>query len=109
MIPKLEDCKPGLRPMGYNILVAIDEKPEKSDGGIILTEMSKEREDGAAEKGLLVDASPMAFKGGDWGHADALSIGATVLFRRYAGTEIKGEDGRKYRIMNDEELRGVYQ
>jgi len=36
MIPKLEDCKPGLRPMGYNVLVAVDVVQEKSAGGIIL-------------------------------------------------------------------------
>jgi co-chaperonin GroES (HSP10) len=108
MIPKLEDCAPGLRPTGYNVLVAVDVVEEKTAGGIILPGKHTERETAAAERGRLVEASPMAFKGGDWGDCDAPPIGAEVLFQRYAGSEFEGRDGRKYRVMADTDLKGVF-
>lgn len=110
MIPTLEDCKPGLRPMGYNVLIAVDVLEEKTAGGIIIPGKHKEREDSASEKGRLVAVSEMAFKGGDWsGVTDLPKAGDLVRFQRYAGNEFEGEDGRKYRIVADSDLKGVYQ
>lgn len=110
MIPKLEDCKPGFRPMGYNVIVALDVVEEKTIGGIILPTKHIEREQGAAEKGLIVAVSQMAFTGGDWsGVTDLPNVGDHVIFQRYAGTEREGEDGKKYRIVSDADLKGVYQ
>lgn len=108
MIPKLDDCAPGLKPTGYNVLVALDVLEEVTQGGIILPGKHKEREDSAAERGRLVAASPMAFKGGDWEGAEAPQVGAEVLFQRYAGNEFEGRDGKKYRVMADTDLKGVF-
>ena len=110
MIPKLEDCKPGLRPMGYNVLVALDVVEEKTLGGIILPTKHVERENSASEKGRIVDVSQMAFTGGDWsGVTDTPATGDVVMFQRYAGTEFEGDDGCKYRIVTDSDLKGVLQ
>lgn len=111
MIPKLEDCTPGLRPMGYNVLVALDVLEEKTVGGIILPGKHVDRENSASERGRIVEVSPMAFSGGDWaGVAETLNprAGDAVLFQRYAGTEFEGSDGLKYRIVADTDLKGVF-
>ena len=108
MIPKLEDCAPGLKPTGYNVLVAVDTFEEVTAGGIIVPGQFKQREDSAAERGRLVDASAMAFRGGDWEGAETPPIGAEVLFQRYAGNEFEGRDGKKYRVMADTDLKGVF-
>lgn len=108
MIPTLSECKPGLKPTGYNVLVALDVLEEKTAGGIILPGQHKERQDSAAERGRLVDASPIAFTGGDWTDQAKPSIGAEVLFQRYAGSEFEGADGKKYRVMTDTDLKGVF-
>lgn len=108
MIPRLEECAPGLKPTGYNVLVAVDVVEEKTAGGIILPGKHTERETSAAERGRLVDASAMAFKGGDWEGAETPPIGAEVLFQRYAGNEFEGRDGKKYRVMADTDLKGVF-
>lgn len=108
MIPNLEDCKPGLKPVGYNVLVALDVLEEKTAGGIILPSKHTERENSASERGRIVDASPMAFKGGDWEGVPTPESGAVVLFQRYAGTEVEGDDGRKYRLVADTDLKGVF-
>jgi len=110
MIPKLEDCNPGLRPMGYNVLVAVDVMEEKTAGGIYIPGKVAEREDSASEKGRIVAVSEMAFTGGDWaGVNDLPKAGDLVRFQRYAGNEFDGEDGKKYRIVADTDLKGVYQ
>lgn len=108
MIPSLEACRPGLKPTGYNVLVALDAIEERTAGGIILPEKHKEREDSASERGRIVATSPMAFKGGDWDGVDAPKNGAEVLFQRYAGTEFEGADGKKYRIIADADLKGIF-
>lgn len=109
MIPKLEDCQPGLNPVGYNVLVALDVLEEKTSGGIILPTKHTERENSASERGRIVGVSPMAFKGGDWDGVTTPERGQVVLFQRYAGTEFDGDDGKKYRIIADQDLRGVFQ
>ncbi len=108
MIPNLSECRPGLKPMGYNVLVAVDVLEEKTAGGIILPGKHVERENSASEKGRLVAVSPMAFKGGDWEGTTVPDVGDAVLFQRYAGTEFEGNDGRKYRIIADSDLKGVF-
>tara|TARA_R100001086_G_scaffold180400_5_gene100187 strand:- start:10391 stop:10720 length:330 start_codon:yes stop_codon:yes gene_type:complete len=108
MIPKIEDCAPGLKPMGYNVLIALDVIEEKTPGGIIMPDKFKERENSASEKGRIVGVSDMAFTGGDWTGCTTPETGDVVLFQRYAGTEVEGEDGRKYRIVADTDLKGVY-
>lgn len=110
MIPKIEDCKPGLRPICYNVLVALDAM-EETIGGIIIPTKHKERQDGAVEKGLIVAISDMAFKGGDWAsipEENAPKVGNVVQFQRYAGAEFEGEDGKKYRIIADTDLKGIF-
>jgi len=109
MIPKIEDCAPGLRPMGYNVMVALDVVEEKTLGGIILPTKHVDRENSASETGRIIAVSPMAFKGGDWTGVDDLpAIGDVIMFQRYAGTETEGKDGKKYRIIADADIKGVY-
>lgn len=111
MIPNLEDCNPGLTPIGYNVLVALDVLEEKSVGGILLPTKHIERQDGAAEKGRIVAVSDMAFFGGDWVAIPSdkhPQIGNIVQFQRYAGAEFEGEDGKKYRIVSDTDLKGIF-
>ena len=66
MIPQISDCNPGLAPMGYNVLVAVDVVEEVTSGGIILPTKHTERETSASERGRLIAVSEMAFRGGDW-------------------------------------------
>lgn len=107
MIPKIEDCKPGITPVGYRVLVALDVLEEVTVGGIILPGKMLDRENSASEKGRVIEVSPMAFKGGDWEGCPTPKAGDVVMFQRYAGSEVEGEDGKKYRIINDEDLKGI--
>lgn len=106
MIPKLEECQPGLTPMGYNVLVALDVIEEKI-GSLYVPTKHQERENSASERGRIVAVSQMAFKGGDWEGCETPKTGDAVLFQRYAGTEFEGDDKKKYRIIADADLKGV--
>lgn len=109
MIPELAQCKSPLRPTRYNVVVAIDIVGAKSAGGIIIPKATSEREDGASEKGRVVEVSPMAFKGGDWAdEPNPPQAGDVVLFQRYEGKEIKMDEGEvKYRVIPDDAIKGI--
>lgn len=109
MIPSLDRCKAPIRPMGYNVLVAVDVVEEKTAGGIIIPDKHRERENSASDKGRIVAVAAMAFKGGDWAvEGDPPKEGDVVIFQRYAGKEIELDgDGVKYRVVPDADIKGV--
>lgn len=112
MIPSLERCKAPIRPMGYNVLVAVEVVEEKTAGGIIIPDKHRERENAASDRGRIVAVAPMAFKGGDWAdEPNPPQAGDVVIFQRYAGKEIElsdSNDGVKYRVVPDADIKGVF-
>jgi chaperonin GroES len=109
-IPKLEDCKPGFYPVEYNVIIAPEEMESVTKGGIILADRTKESEELAQVRGLLVDASPLAFNFDDWpaGTSDRRpKRGDHVIYGKYAGILIKGDDGREYRLCKDKDIAAV--
>jgi len=108
-IPDLSDCKPGFDPVEYKVLVAPEELRKVTAGGIHLPEATHETEELAQVRGLLVSASPLAFNFDAWPD-DAPprpKPGDHVIFGRYAGTLLKGDDGRDYRLMHDKDICAV--
>ena len=97
----------GIYPVEYKILVLPIEVEEKTQGGIILPDETKERDQFAQMKGTLVAASPLAFSYDDWKDAQPPKPGDTVLFAKYAGAVVNGKDGKKYRIVNDKDVCAV--
>ncbi|HXE79560.1 MAG TPA: co-chaperone GroES [Vicinamibacterales bacterium] len=92
-----------IRPLRDRILVErIDEAEQKSAGGIIIPDTAKEKpQQGrvvAVGKGRVNDK-------GDVFPLD-VKVGDTVLFGKYAGTEIKIE-GKEYLIIREDEVLGV--
>ena len=113
-IPSLTDCAPGFEPARYAVLIAPEEKEERTKGGIILADETKEREGLASLKGRLVNIAPLAFTYQDVpgserrsGYKDHPMPGDAVLFKKYAGILVMGEDGREYRLCQDEDVIGV--
>jgi chaperonin GroES len=91
-----------LRPLRDRILVERIEEQEQRIGGIIVPDTAKEKpQQGrvvAVGKGRVNDKGevfPLDVKAGD-----------TVLFGKYAGTEVKIE-GKEYLILREEEVLGV--
>lgn len=115
-IPELTDCNPGFEPTEYNVVLAPEEFEAVSKGGIILADTTKEREELATVRGRLVSASPLAFTYHDahgsaprsaWPVGECPKKGDAVIFSKYAGILIEGEDGREYRLCKDKDVAAI--
>ncbi len=91
-----------IRPLQDRIIVKRVTEEEKSKGGIIIPDTAKEKpQQGkviAAGKGKVLEDGtqrPLDVKAGD-----------TILFGKYAGTEVK-IDGEEHLILREEDVLGV--
>ncbi len=91
-----------LKPLDDRILVRPQEAEEKTASGIYLPEAAKEK----PQHGKIVAAGPGKLN--DDGGRTALVVkqGDTVLYGKYAGTEVD-VDGVTHMIMRESELLGV--
>ena len=91
-------------PVGYKLLIAIPPKEEKTEGGILLPEDTRRREEAASITGMILKIGPDAytdqerFPGGAW-----CKEGDWVIFGRYAGARFNIEGG-DMRLLNDDEI-----
>ncbi len=107
LIPRLEDCKPGVRPTEFNVLVAtVPATEDKKIGSIYIPDDSAETLDLAQQIGRIIDQSPHAYSYADWTGIEDLKpqIGQAVWFARYGGKDFEGRDGRQYRILKDKDV-----
>jgi len=91
-----------VRPLRDRILVKRLEEEEQKVGGIIIPDTAKEK----PQQGKVVAAGKGRVS--DKGETFPLDVkvGDTVLFGKYAGTEIK-LDGEEFLIVREEEVLGV--
>jgi chaperonin GroES len=91
-----------LKPLGSRVVVEPIEQEEVTAGGIVLPETAKEK----PQKGVVLSVGP-----GDRdedGKRIPMDVkeGDTVLFAKYAGTEIKVE-GKKLLILRESDLLAI--
>ncbi len=108
LVPALAECNPGLEPTEYNLVIITPSMPERTTGGIILADETKDQRELAMQVGRIVRASPVAFNYEAWpdGHLPP-QVGQLVWFARYAGGEFEGLDGRRYRIIKDKDVGAI--
>ena len=87
----------GLKPLGSRVIIKKLEAEEKTQGGIILTTTAKEKPQTAevVAVGPGTKDEPMEVKVGD-----------TVVFSKFAGTDVK-YDGCEYTIMNQSDILAI--
>lgn len=87
----------GLKPLGSRVIIKKMEAEEKTVGGIILTNTAKEKPQTAevVAVGPGTKDEPMEVKVGD-----------TVVFSKFAGTDVK-YDGCEYTIMNQSDILAI--
>jgi chaperonin GroES len=91
-----------LKPLGNRVVVEPIEQEDVTAGGIVLPETAKEK----PQKGKVISAGP-----GDRDEDGKripmdVSVGDTVLYAKYAGTEIK-IDGKKLLILRETDLLAI--
>lgn len=104
----------GLVPYEFKVLILPNRVEEKTKGGIIRPETVQSQMQVAVSKGRIAAVSPFAFTYFDpdcrtyaevierW--PDTPKVGDMVLYGRYCGSEIYGDDGNMYRIVNDKDI-----
>lgn len=91
-----------LKPLGNRVVVEPLEQEEVTAGGIVLPETAKEK----PQKGTVLSIGPG--ERDDEGKRIPLdvAVGDTVLFAKYAGTEIK-VDSKKLLILRESDLLAI--
>ncbi len=91
-----------LKPLGSRVVVEPIEQEDVTAGGIVLPETAKEK----PQKGKVLSVG--AGDRDDKGNRIAMDVkaGDTVLFAKYAGTEIK-VDGKKLLILRESDLLAI--
>lgn len=102
----------GVRVVGKTVLVLMDECAATTTGGVSLPEDLIERMSMAAESGVLVSCAAGAFllneDGTKWSGPKPIP-GDRVYIEKYAGKQIKGRDGKTYRIMDYGSIGATYE
>jgi co-chaperonin GroES (HSP10) len=103
----------GITPVGDRVLILTDESAEETAGGIVITDEMRERHSQAAETGVLVAMGDDAWL---WNSDRSRKyegakpeVGQRVIFDRHAGQYHTGNDGRRYRLMDDKCVGGLFQ
>lgn len=108
-----------LKPKGHYILIELVTVKEVSKGGIILVDSAKEQK--ATQFAKVIGIGPTAFVGVDGcnpmsyppGHENytkqpheiwGLSVGDTVFFNRYEGSDVNVANIKNYRVIPDTQL-----
>ena len=88
----------GLTPIGYRVLIKLDPIKETTAGGIVLPDQIKQQEDLATTEGTIAAVGEKAFEN----FKLKPQPGDRVVFSKYAGIILHGNDGERYRVIDDE-------
>lgn len=92
-----------MKPLNDRVLIKVAEAEDKTAGGLILTETTKEK----PSIGTVVAVGPGPLD--DEGKRQPLSVsaGSTVMYSKYAGSEFKGADGTNYIVLRVSDVMAV--
>lgn len=86
-----------VKPLADRVLVEAAEAETKTAGGIIIPDTAKEK----PMRGKIIAAGP-----GKKDEPTTVKVGDTVLYGKYAGTEIS-IDGKEYLIMKESDIYAI--
>lgn len=91
-----------LKPLGDRVIIEVAKEEEKTVGGIVLASAAKEKPQTgqiiAVGEGRLLESGETI--------PAAVAVGDTVMFEKYAGTEVKYE-GTEYLIVSGKDIIAV--
>ena len=92
------------KPTGWRIIVLPFKMNDRTEGGVLMTESTLERQQVGSQCGLVLAMGPQCYKDterypdGPW-----CKVNDWVVFARYAGSRIQIEGG-EIRLLNDDEI-----
>ena len=90
-------AKLNIKPLADRVIIEASAAEEKTSGGIIIPDTAKEK----PQKGVVVAVGP-----GTKDEPLTVKVGDTVLYGKYAGTEINFDDG-EYLIMRESDIVAI--
>ncbi len=102
-IPKLEDCKLGMRASGWNCIVVPEPIEEKTAGGIFIPDMVKSKEEIVQQRARIVSIGPAAFDQADY-KGQQPKVGDACLIAKLAGFATNLADGKLARVIQDKDV-----
>lgn len=103
MIPQLEDCRPGLKAAGYNIIVAMEPVDEKR-GALFMPQSVTDKEQMVHTRARILSVGAVAFGYDRFPDGTMPGPGDAVLIGKMAGVVVKGLDDKPYRICTDKDI-----
>lgn len=100
----------GLVLLNNQVLCAVYLRPEKTRGGIILTDSTRDEDKSQGKVGLIIKAGPAAFDdaSGGWFKDAKAALHEWIFFRASDGWAIT-INGQLCRILDDTNVRGTIQ
>jgi chaperonin GroES len=91
-----------IRPLGDRVVIKPSDKDQISAAGVILPDTAKEK----PQKGTIIAVGPGRTLDNGSCQAPEVSEGQTVLYAKYAGTEVKLE-GEEYLILSEKDILAI--
>jgi co-chaperonin GroES (HSP10) len=105
--------KSGWQALDYKVFVKKDKVEEKTEGGIIVPEDTKNQEEWNVQTGVIVSTGDLAFTDGRRADGELYQwsvkpkAGDRVITKEFAGLRFVGDDGDPYMVFNDKEIAGI--
>lgn len=97
-----------IKPLIHFVMVKVDKPEEKSQGGIIIVDQTRQAEMRAAELGTVIGIGETAWMDGALGGHVPINVGDKVFFAKYAGKWVKEPDSEEeFLMLNDQDIVGV--
>ena len=94
-------------PSGYKILIALPEVDEKTEGGIIKAQQTKQLEEVGSIVGFVMKLGPDAYQDKEkFPNGPYCKEGDFILMRSYSGTRFNIHD-REFRLINDDSVEAI--
>ncbi len=90
-----------IKPLGDRVLVEVLEEDMQKQGSLYIPDTAKEK----PQEGKVVAVGKGRYEDGKWVPLD-VKVGDTVLYGKYAGTEIKHQ-GKEYLIVRENDILAV--
>lgn len=99
----------GIAPVEHKVLVLPKPVEEKTKGGIILSDVTRDSAKYAEMEGSIVAVAPGAFNyltEDEW-QGQKPKPGDRIIIAKYAGVRVRGADGVEYVLVNDKDICAV--
>ncbi|MGX7199841.1 co-chaperone GroES [Enterococcus nangangensis] len=91
-----------LRPLGDRVIIEVAQEEEKTIGGIVLASAAKEK----PQTGKVVAVGAGLTKENGEKAPLSVKVGDSVMFEKFAGTEVKYE-GQEFLILHEKDIIAI--